>query len=83
MKIYTALQIGDYHLNHCEDYLFTSLTRVKKLAPIEEINPINFLVIDKVGMENEEMLHVKLKKLEFEFGLKPTDDLALVRIAAD
>jgi hypothetical protein len=23
MKIYTALQIGDYHLNHCEDYLFT------------------------------------------------------------
>jgi len=23
MSIYTALQIGDYHLNHCEDYFFT------------------------------------------------------------
>jgi len=23
MKIYTALQRGDYHLQHCEDYLFT------------------------------------------------------------
>ncbi|MFT3823058.1 MAG: protein phosphatase 2C domain-containing protein [Chitinophagaceae bacterium] len=23
MNIYTALQIGDYHLNYCEDYLFT------------------------------------------------------------
>ena len=22
MKIYSALQIGDYHINHCEDYLF-------------------------------------------------------------
>lgn len=22
MKIYTALQMGEYHLNHCEDYLF-------------------------------------------------------------
>src|SRR6187402_1674568 len=21
MKIYSALQIGDYHLNHCDDYL--------------------------------------------------------------
>lgn len=24
MQIYTALQIGDYHTNHCEDYLFTN-----------------------------------------------------------
>lgn len=24
MKIYTALQIGAYHLNHCEDYLITA-----------------------------------------------------------
>ncbi len=22
MKIYSALQIGEYHTNHCEDYLF-------------------------------------------------------------
>lgn len=22
MKTYSALQIGDYHLNNCEDYLF-------------------------------------------------------------
>lgn len=23
MKIYSTLHIGDYHINHCEDYLFT------------------------------------------------------------
>lgn len=22
MKIYSAIQIGDYHLNHCDDFLF-------------------------------------------------------------
>lgn len=32
MNIYTALQIGDFHLNHCEDYLFVGELGSDKLV---------------------------------------------------
>lgn len=46
----------------------------------ETINPLDFLLIDKTLSENEEMLNIKLKKLDLTYGLKPTDDLAIIRI---
>lgn len=46
----------------------------------EMIDPIDFLVSDHTNMHNEEMLALKMKTLEHRFGLKPTDDLAIVRI---
>lgn len=46
----------------------------------EGIDPVDFMITDKTGSENEDMLHLKLKKLEHTYGLKPTDDLALIRL---
>lgn len=46
----------------------------------EEINVIEFLTIEKTNCEKEEMLNLKLKILENEFGLKPTDDFSMIRI---
>jgi hypothetical protein len=62
------------------------LTFTKTALPksAEIIDPIIFLMIDKTNTANEEMLQLKLKKLEHEFGLQPTDDLAIIRlISAD
>jgi hypothetical protein len=44
------------------------------------INPINYLLIDKDGADSLNMLNAKVKALENDFGLKPTDDIAIVRI---
>lgn len=55
----------------------------EKLAPNkskEEINVIEFLTTEKTNCEKDEMLNLKLKILENEFGLKPTDDFSLIRI---
>jgi len=46
------------------------------------LDPIEFLLIDKTGADDEDMLYLKLKRLEYTYGLKPTDDLALIRIIA-
>ncbi|REG91127.1 protein phosphatase 2C domain-containing protein [Flavobacterium aquicola] len=55
----------------------------EKLAPSkskEEINVIEFLTTEKTNSEKDEMLNLKLKILENEFGLKPTDDFSIIRI---
>lgn len=55
----------------------------EKLAPKkskEEINVIEFLTTENTNCEKEEMLSLKLKMLENEFGLKPTDDFSMIRI---
>jgi hypothetical protein len=46
----------------------------------EEINVIEFLTTEKTNCEKDEMLNLKLKILENEFGLKPTDDFSIIRI---
>ena len=57
-------------------------TQVKKVETTDTINALEFLVLDNSNTENTEMLSWKLKKLENNFGLKPTDDLAIIRIIA-
>ena len=46
----------------------------------EDINPVNFLLGGNISGEDEDVLERKLKQLEHVYGLKPTDDLALVRV---
>nr|WP_198999868.1 protein phosphatase 2C domain-containing protein [Flavobacterium sp. ASV13] len=46
----------------------------------EEIDVIQFLTVDKTSSEKDDMLDFKLKRLENEFGLKPTDDFSIIRI---
>jgi hypothetical protein len=44
------------------------------------IDPIEFLMHDKNGIDNDDMLELKLKHLQHVYGVKPTDDLALIRL---
>jgi len=57
--------------------LFEKIALTKETSPID---PIEFLLTDKTGAGDEDMLYLKLKRLEHTHGLKPTDDLALIRI---
>ncbi len=45
-----------------------------------DINPLEMLMVDNINNESEDILDRKLKQLEHIHGLKPTDDLALIRI---
>lgn len=57
-----------------------SFTSVKKTDHDEKINPIDYLLLDKTNINSEEMLSMKLKKMEHYYGMKPTDDLAIIRL---
>jgi len=61
------------------DGIFT-FEKLKRNESKEDIDVIPFLTIDKVNSEKEDMIALKLKKLEHEFGLKPTDDFSIIRI---
>lgn len=47
---------------------------------IPTINPAEFLLNDCTYAEKADMLELKLKELEHQYGLKPGDDLAIVRL---
>ncbi len=47
---------------------------------LEAIDPLSFLLIDQDRSETDEMLNMKLKSLEHRYGMKPGDDLAVVRL---
>lgn len=57
-----------------------SFSKVKKTESQENINCIDYLLLDRSQDETEEMLNKKLKRLEHHYGVKPTDDLAIIRI---
>ncbi|MCF6406922.1 protein phosphatase 2C domain-containing protein [Chitinophaga filiformis] len=46
----------------------------------DTIDPLHFLLIDQGRSETDEMLNMKLKSLEHQYGMKPGDDLAVVRL---
>ena len=52
--------------------------KVRNVDSVEPIDPITYLVMDIAGADNDDML--KLKRLEHTFGLKPTNDLAVIRL---
>jgi len=80
---YTA-QTQKIYFEHLEDVaiatdgigLFTKITDQKTGI----VDPVDFLVRDKDDYPKEDMLEIKLKKLEHQFGVKPGDDLAIIRI---
>ncbi|AZA88458.1 stage II sporulation protein E (SpoIIE) [Chryseobacterium shandongense] len=58
----------------------SSFTTVKKINHNEKMDPVNYLLTDTENIDSEELLSLKLKKLEHYYGMKPTDDLAIIRI---
>ena len=57
-----------------------SFAKVKKMETSGIINPVEFLLTDKQYVESEDMLNLKVKQLEHQFGLRPTDDLGIIRL---
>lgn len=57
--------------------LFTKLAAPK----VDEVaDPISYLLQDKENQDNDDMMTIKLKRLEHVYGLQPSDDLAVIRI---
>jgi hypothetical protein len=61
------------------DGIFTFATYDKK-EYTESKDPVNFLLIDRQDEASDRMLTKKLQFLEQQCGLKPTDDLGIVRV---
>lgn len=45
-------------------------------------DPVDYLLSDTTNSGDEDMLNMKLKALEHTYGLKPTDDIAVIRLIA-
>jgi hypothetical protein len=56
--------------------LFTRVTEQQ----LDVVDPIDFLVRDTEDAAKDDMLESKLKKLEHQFGMRPGDDLSVIRI---
>jgi hypothetical protein len=61
------------------DGIFT-FEKLKSYKSSEDINVTEFLTIEKTGSESDEMLNLKLKILENNYGLIPCDDFSLIRV---
>ncbi|HBV16088.1 protein phosphatase 2C domain-containing protein [Chryseobacterium carnipullorum] len=57
-----------------------SFTKIKKTDTEEKIDIPQYLMTERSFIDTDEMLNRKLKKLEHYYGLKPTDDLAMIRM---
>ncbi len=57
-----------------------SFTKVKQTEATTDKSAVELLVIEKSNADDKDMLKVKVNKLEKIFGLKPTDDIGIVRI---
>jgi len=58
----------------------TQFSAIAKNTTDDTIDPIDYLLLDLQHKEDAEMLTKKVKSMEHQFGLKPTDDLAIVRL---
>jgi serine/threonine protein phosphatase PrpC len=72
-------QIKDISIS--TDGIFTFEKRDKKDYP--KIDAVHFLLINMDGNEFGNMLDRKLVVIDEEFGLKPTDDLGIIRLIKD
>jgi Protein phosphatase 2C len=57
-----------------------TFSRFDNRVTIVEKDAIAHLLIDNQWIENDKMLHLKMLKMQDEWGLKPTDDLGIIRV---
>ncbi|MCJ7935027.1 MAG: hypothetical protein MUW56_15730 [Chryseobacterium sp.] len=57
-----------------------TFSKIKKTDAEESIHSVDYLMKDRSYNDTEEMLNRKLKTLENHYQLRPTDDLAIIRI---
>lgn len=71
-------------LSICTDGIFTfSKFDTKDYSKTDEEALIHFLLKDLKWQEQENMLNKKIIEIENEYGLKPNDDLSIIRIIFD
>lgn len=58
----------------------STFSQIKKTDNEDHIDPLEYMMISHSNISTEDMLNRKLKKLEHHYGLKPTDDLAIIRL---
>ena len=69
-------------LSLATDGIFTFSNFENKLIPsVEEEQIIRLLLQDQSDLANERMFEKKLHYIKTEWGLKPTDDLGIVRLS--
>gem|GEM_PF-6149485 len=57
-----------------------TFSKIKRTDYDNSIDPLYDLLIDKANDSSDEMLNMKVKKLENHYDLKPTDDIAIIRM---
>lgn len=57
-----------------------TFTRILETKTPEIIDPISFMVSEPITVVDEETLNKRLKTIEHVYGLKPSDDFAMIRI---
>lgn len=58
----------------------TTFTKISRPEITETIDPAAYLLSDETYSDQEDMLEKKLRYLEYNWGLKPTDDLGIIRV---
>lgn len=79
-----ASQIQKICFEYLDDISITtdgilSFSKIKK-TDSEDINCVEYLLKAPPNDTTEEMLNKKIKTLEHQYGMKPTDDLAIIRL---
>lgn len=61
-------------------FTFKKFDNIDRPKVILENEIVEFLLLDNFGFENENMLKQKILKIESQYGLKPSDDLTIIRL---
>lgn len=61
------------------DGIFTFMS-INRENHEDDVNPVEFMLLDKTQKQNNGMLSWQLKHLEKEYDLKPADDFAMIRV---
>lgn len=72
--------INDLSISTDGIFTFMPFDNKKEYEFIDEKQILELLLIDQTNMENENMLHQKVFFIEKTNGLKPTDDLTIIRM---
>jgi len=78
-QVLSFSNVGDLSISTDGIFTFKNFN-TQKYPRLEEEGLIDFLLKNKEGFEFEKMLHKKVIHLEKEYGLRPTDDLSILRV---
>ncbi|MEN9613305.1 MAG: hypothetical protein RLZZ628_4119 [Bacteroidota bacterium] len=84
-EVWYAQQQQVNHFEQIEDISIATdgiltFSRFDDRAIVLEKDALTYLLVDKSFNEQDKMLHLKMLKVQKEWGLKPTDDLGIIRV---